>query len=48
VPATLLLSVGGGAQERAASIAALSVVLTFAYLVGVGYGVLGGSRRLRP
>ena len=48
VPATLLLSVGGGAQERAASIAALSVVLTIAYLAGVAYGVVGGSRRLRP
>ena len=48
VPATLLLSVGGGAQERAASIAALSAVLTIAYLGGVAYGVVGGSRRLRP
>ena len=48
VPATLLLSVGGGAQERAASIALLSVVLSVAYLAGVAYGVIGGSRRLRP
>jgi hypothetical protein len=47
VPPTLLLSVSGGAQERAASVAALTVVLAVAYLVGVIFGAVGGSRTLR-
>jgi curved DNA-binding protein CbpA len=47
VPATLLLSIGGGAQERAASIAALTILLTVAYLAGVLFAAVGGSRRLR-
>jgi hypothetical protein len=47
VPATLLLSVSGGAQERAASVAALTVVLAVAYVVGVIFGAIGGSRTLR-
>jgi hypothetical protein len=47
VPATLLLSVSGGPQERAASVAALTVVLAVAYVVGVIFGAVGGSRTLR-
>jgi len=47
VPATLLLSVSGGAQERAASVAALTVVLALAYVVGIILGAVGGSRTLR-
>jgi curved DNA-binding protein CbpA len=47
VPATLLLSVSGGAQERAASVAALTVVLGVAYVVGIIFGAVGGSRTLR-
>ena len=47
VPATLLLSVSGGPQERAASVAALTVVLGVAYVVGVILGAIGGSRTLR-
>jgi hypothetical protein len=47
VPATLLLSVSGGPQERAASVAALTGVLGVAYVVGVVFGAIGGSRTLR-
>jgi hypothetical protein len=47
VPATLLLSVSGGAEERAASVAVLTSVLAVAYAAGVVFGALGWSRTLR-
>jgi hypothetical protein len=47
VPATLLLSVSGGAQERVASVAALTTVLALGYVGGVVFAALGASRTLR-
>jgi hypothetical protein len=47
VPATLLLSVSGGAQERVASVAALTTVLALGYLGGVVFAAVGATRTLR-
>jgi hypothetical protein len=47
VPATLLLSVSGGAQERVASVAALTTVLAIGYVGGVVFAAIGNSRTLR-
>jgi DnaJ domain len=47
VPATLLLSVSGGAQERAVSVTVLTSVLAVAYIAGFVFGAVGGSRTLR-
>jgi DnaJ-like protein len=47
VPATLLLSVSGGAQERVASVAALTTVLAIGYVGGVVFAAIGTSRTLR-
>jgi DnaJ-like protein len=47
VPATLLLSVSGGPQERVASVAALTTVLAIGYVGGVVFATVGTSRTLR-
>jgi DnaJ-like protein len=46
IPATMLLSVSGGPQEREAATAALTVVLAAAYLAGAAFAIARRSRTL--
>ncbi|MDQ6793564.1 MAG: hypothetical protein M3067_01850, partial [Chloroflexota bacterium] len=47
IPATMLLSVSGGPQERDAATAALTVVLGAAYVAGAAFAIARRSRTLR-
>ena len=47
IPATMLLSVSGGPQERDAATAALTVVLAAAYVAGAAFAIARRSRTLR-
>ena len=47
IPATMVLSVGGGPQEREAATAALTAVLAVAYVAGAAFAIARRSRTLR-